>query len=82
MRRAESYVKIPHILTSVEYLRKVKKFPLHKGYTEVLSDITAKQSLKKETICSSDSTYRLFWVQMNDVSCLQFIILKINRVLL
>ena len=25
----------------MEYLSKVKKFVLHKGYTEVLSDITA-----------------------------------------
>ena len=38
---AESYVEIPGILTSMEYLSKVKKLVLHKGYTEVLSDITA-----------------------------------------
>ena len=30
-----------YILTSMESLSKVKKFVLHKGYTEVLSDLTA-----------------------------------------
>ena len=39
--KAESYVEIPVILTSMDYLSKVRKFVLHKGYTEVLSDITA-----------------------------------------
>ena len=33
--------QVPGLLTSMEYLSKVKKFVLHKGYTEVLSDITA-----------------------------------------
>ena len=76
---AESYVEIPDILTSMEYLSKVKNFVLHKGYTNVLPDKTAVEEKleyiflkEKHSACQIASTDYFEYKWMTSVCNLSF----------
>ena len=76
---AESYVEIPDILTSMEYLSKVKNFVLHKSYTNVLPDKTAVEEKleyiflkEKHSACQIASTDYFEYKWMTSVCNLSF----------